>query len=58
MKTARIAAAQSVEYREDIEAASNCAADVAARAKAEGGALLCFPERPPPVRPAWGTFQV
>jgi len=44
MKTARIAAAQTVEYREDIESALTCAADVAARAEAEGASLLCFPE--------------
>jgi predicted amidohydrolase len=44
MKTIRIAAAQTVEFREDIEAALNCVADVAARAKTEGAALLCFPE--------------
>ena len=44
MKTVRIAAAQTIEYREDIAAALNCAAEVAARAEAEGVALLCFPE--------------
>jgi len=44
MKTVRIAAAQTVEFREDIEAALNCAVDVAARAEAEGASLLCFPE--------------
>jgi predicted amidohydrolase len=44
MKTVRIAAAQTLEFREDVEAALNCAADVAARAKAEGVSLLCFPE--------------
>jgi predicted amidohydrolase len=44
MKTVRIAAAQTAEYREDIDAALNCAADVAARAQAEGAVLLCFPE--------------
>ncbi len=32
MKTVMIAAAQSVEYRDDIRAALNCAMDVAARA--------------------------
>jgi hypothetical protein len=58
MKTAKIAAAQSVEYREDIAAASNCAADVAARAKAEGGALLCFPESPHACETGMGTFPV
>jgi predicted amidohydrolase len=44
MKTVRIAAAQTVEFREDIEAALGCLADIAARAEAEGAALLCFPE--------------
>ena len=44
MKTVRIAAAQTVEFREDIEAALNCVADVAARAETEGASLLCFPE--------------
>ena len=43
-KTVKIAAAQTVEFREDIEAALNCAADVAARAEFEGASLLCFPE--------------
>jgi len=44
MKTARIAAAQTVEFREDIEAALSCVADVAARAETEGASLLCFSE--------------
>ena len=44
MKTVRIAAAQTAEFREDIEAALGCLADIAARAEAEGAALLCFPE--------------
>jgi predicted amidohydrolase len=44
VKTVRIAAAQTIEYREDIAAALNCVAEVAARAEAEGVALLCFPE--------------
>ena len=44
MKTARIAAAQTVEFREDVEAALNCVADIAARAESEGASLLCFPE--------------
>jgi predicted amidohydrolase len=44
MKTVRIAAAQTVEFREDIAAALSCVADVAARAEAEGASLLCFPE--------------
>jgi predicted amidohydrolase len=44
MKTIRIAAAQTIEFREDIEAALNYVADVAACAEAEGASLLCFPE--------------
>jgi predicted amidohydrolase len=44
MKTVRIAAAQTVEFREDVEAALNCVADVAAHSKTEGASLLCFPE--------------
>jgi len=44
MKTVRIAAAQTIEYREDIEAALACVADVAARAEAASASLLCFPE--------------
>jgi predicted amidohydrolase len=44
MKTARIAAAQTVEFREDIEAALNCVADIAARAESKGVSLLYFPE--------------
>jgi predicted amidohydrolase len=44
MKTTRIAAAQTAEFREDIEAALNCVAEVAARAETEGASLLCFPE--------------
>jgi hypothetical protein len=36
MKTVRIAAAPTVEFREDIGAALNCVIDVAARAKSEG----------------------
>ena len=44
MITVRIAAAQTDEFREDIEAALNCVADVTARAETEGALLLCFPE--------------
>lgn len=44
MSTVRIAAAQTLEYREDVEAALRCVTEVAARAEAEGAALLCFPE--------------
>lgn len=44
MTTVRIAAAQTVEFREDIDAALNCVTDVAARAETEGALLVCFPE--------------
>ncbi len=44
IKTVRIAAAQTVEFRGDIDAALSCVADVAARAETAGAALLCFPE--------------
>jgi predicted amidohydrolase len=44
MKTVRIAAAQTSEYRQDIDAALKCVADVATRAEADGVRLLCFPE--------------
>jgi predicted amidohydrolase len=44
MKSIRIAAAQTVEFREDIEGALACVADVAAHAEAKGASLLCFPE--------------
>lgn len=44
MKTVRIAAAQTVEFRENLDAALGCAADLAADAEAQGAALLCFPE--------------
>ena len=44
MKTVRVAAAQTVEYREDIDAALSCLSEVAAKAKSEGAALVCFPE--------------
>ena len=44
MKSVRIAAAQTAEFREDVEAALGCVTDMAALAEAEGAALLCFPE--------------
>jgi predicted amidohydrolase len=44
MKSTRIAAAQTAEFREDIGAALNCVAEVAARAATQGASLLCFPE--------------
>jgi len=42
--TARIAAAQTPEFREDIDGALRCLTELAARAEAEGAALLCLPE--------------
>ncbi|MBW9054743.1 carbon-nitrogen hydrolase family protein [Rhizobium mesosinicum] len=44
MKTVRIAAAQTLEYRENVETALTCALDVIRQAEAEGACLLCFPE--------------
>ncbi|WP_119393069.1 carbon-nitrogen hydrolase family protein [Taklimakanibacter lacteus] len=44
MPIIRIAAAQTVEYRENVDAALRCISDLARRADAEGAALLCFPE--------------
>lgn len=44
MKTARIAAAQTPEFRNDIGTALACLRELAARAEAEGARLLCFPE--------------
>jgi predicted amidohydrolase len=44
MTTVRISAAQTIEFREDVEGALHYAIEVAARAEAEGASLLCFPE--------------
>jgi predicted amidohydrolase len=44
MTSVRIAAAQTPEFREDIDAALNCAADLVAQADAKGARLLVFPE--------------
>ena len=44
MKTIRIAAAQTPEYRDDIEGALVCAAEFSRQARVEGARLLCFPE--------------
>ena len=44
MDTIRIAAAQTFEYREDVDAALAAALDFAARAEAAGARLLCLPE--------------
>jgi predicted amidohydrolase len=44
VKSIRIAAAQSPEFRENVEAALDYAAETAASAAAEGVALLLFPE--------------
>lgn len=44
MATVRIAAAQTIEYLADIEAALTCVTHLASAAKTQGAALLCFPE--------------
>jgi predicted amidohydrolase len=44
MTNIRIAAAQTAEYRDDIEAALAGLIDMASRAEAAGARLLCFPE--------------
>jgi predicted amidohydrolase len=44
METVRIAAAQTLEYRENVEAALTCALDMIRQAEAESVRLLCFPE--------------
>jgi predicted amidohydrolase len=44
MDTVRIAAAQTPQFWQDTDAALDYAAQAAARAEAEGAALLCFPE--------------
>jgi predicted amidohydrolase len=44
MSTVRIAAAQTLEFREDMDAALRCATGFALRAAAERASLLCFPE--------------
>jgi predicted amidohydrolase len=44
MKTVRIAAAQTPDFREDVPAALNHAMGVLSKAEAEGAALVCFPE--------------
>jgi predicted amidohydrolase len=44
MQTVRIAAAQTAEFRENVDAALRCATDFIVRAEAAGASLLCFPE--------------
>lgn len=44
MKTIRVAAAQTAEYREDVEGALSYAVKLSQRAEMEGARLLCFPE--------------
>jgi predicted amidohydrolase len=44
MKTVRIAAAQTPEFRENMRAAIDYAATVIADASAQGASLVCFPE--------------
>ncbi len=44
MRTVKIAAAQTIEFREDIDAALACLTEMARRSESEHAALLCFPE--------------
>lgn len=44
MNTTRIAAAQTPEFRENVEGALNYLVDTAEKAIAAGVSLLCFPE--------------
>jgi predicted amidohydrolase len=44
MRTVRIAAAQTAEYREDVDGALSSAVELSQQAEAEGTRLLCFPE--------------
>jgi predicted amidohydrolase len=44
MRTVRVAAAQTPEFREDVEAALTHAGECVAQAEAEGADLVCFPE--------------
>ena len=44
MRAVRIAAAQTAEYREDVEGALSSAVELSRQAEAEGASLLCFPE--------------
>ncbi|MDP9592092.1 UNVERIFIED_ORG: putative amidohydrolase [Shinella zoogloeoides] len=44
MRTVRIAAAQTVEYRGDVEAAMSSAVKLYQQAETGGASLLCFPE--------------
>ncbi len=44
MRSIRVAAAQTVEYREDVDGALSHAIQLSRQAEAEGARLLCFPE--------------
>lgn len=44
MKSVRVAAAQTLEYRDDMDAALTCVDDVAGLAERKGARLVCFPE--------------
>lgn len=44
MKTVRIPAAQTPEFRNEVEAALQYAIDATAHAEAQHASLLCFPE--------------
>lgn len=43
-ETVRVAAAQTTEFREDVETSLRCVTEFAARAESAGVSLLCFPE--------------
>lgn len=44
MKSVRVAAAQTLEYRDDMDAALRCVDDIARLAELKGARLVCFPE--------------
>lgn len=44
MKTVRIAAAQTLEYLDDVDSALSCLSAFSTQAEAQGAKLLCFPE--------------
>ena len=44
MRTVKIAAAQTIEFREDMDAALACLTEMARRSEGEHASLLCFPE--------------
>lgn len=44
MKSVRVAAAQTLEYRDDMDAALTCVDEIAVLAELKGARLVCFPE--------------